>query len=61
MNRIKNVERINSIVKENVIFKEKNDETVTFEVVKAIKENKNHIIILNLCQILINIIMRIFT
>ena len=40
MNRIKNVERINSIVKENVIFKEKNDETVTFEVVKAIKENK---------------------
>ena len=40
VNRIKNVERINSIVKENVIFKEKNDETVTFEVVKAIKENK---------------------
>lgn len=38
-NRIKDAERIYSIVKGKVILQEKNDETVTLEVIKAIREN----------------------
>lgn len=39
VNRIKDVERIYSIVKGKVILQEQNDETITLEVVKVIREN----------------------